>query len=127
MGLNYLTKEESEMDLDAALLQLAIGLQSCKTKRDAMNLLHDAVELGRRIEHQKAKQSYKLTQLIEYKSALVDMVSQFAYPAEKNHKRVIHAGGLSALETAFKALNLPNPCPLKRFEQLEKELRKCRM
>lgn len=119
MGLNYLTKEESEMNLDAALLQLAIGLQSCKTKRDAMNLLHDAVELGRRIEHQKAKRSYK--------STLVDMVSQFAYPAEKNHKRVIHAGGLSALEIAFKALNLPDPCPLDIFEKLEKELRKCQM
>jgi hypothetical protein len=55
MGLNYLTKKESEMDLDAALLQLAIGLESCKTKRDAMNLLHDAVELGRRIERQNKK------------------------------------------------------------------------
>jgi len=46
--MNYLTEEEAKMPLDFALLQLAIGLQTCKTKGDVVKLLEDAVELGRR-------------------------------------------------------------------------------
>lgn len=46
--LNYLTEKEAKMPLDMALLQLALGLQSCNSKEDAVNLLKDAVELGRR-------------------------------------------------------------------------------
>ena len=34
MKLNYLTEEEAEMSLDMALLQIALGLQTCKTKGD---------------------------------------------------------------------------------------------
>lgn len=46
--LNYLTEEEAKMPLDWALLQIVMGLQTCKTKGDAVELLKDAVELGRR-------------------------------------------------------------------------------
>jgi uncharacterized protein YukJ len=45
---NYLTDEEAKMPLKEALLQLTLGLQTCKTKGDVMRLLEDAVELGRR-------------------------------------------------------------------------------
>lgn len=45
---NYLTPKEVEMmTLDDCLLQLTIGLETCKTKRDAMELLMDAVQLGK--------------------------------------------------------------------------------
>ncbi len=46
--LNYLTEKEAKMPLDLALSQLVLGLQSCKTKGDVVDLLKDAVELGRR-------------------------------------------------------------------------------
>ena len=46
--LNYLTTKEAEMPLDMALLQLALGLETCKTKAEVVRLLMDAVELGRR-------------------------------------------------------------------------------
>jgi len=48
MKFFYLTEEEAKMPLDMALLQLALGLQTCKTKGAVVELLHDAVELGRR-------------------------------------------------------------------------------
>ena len=48
--MNYLTEEESKMPKDMALLQLTLGLQTCKTKKDAVELLEDAFELGRRRE-----------------------------------------------------------------------------
>jgi hypothetical protein len=48
MKLNYLTEEEAKMPLDMALLQIVLGLQTCKTKGDVVRLLKDAVELGRR-------------------------------------------------------------------------------
>ncbi len=51
---NYLTKEESEMPLNMALRQIVLGLQSCKTKGDALELLEDAVGLGIKKE-QKCK------------------------------------------------------------------------
>jgi hypothetical protein len=50
MKLHYLTEAEAIMPLDLALLQLALGLQTCKTKGDVVALLKDAVELGRRME-----------------------------------------------------------------------------
>lgn len=45
--LKYLTEEETKMPLDLCLSQLTLGLQSCKTKGDAKELLMDAVKLGR--------------------------------------------------------------------------------
>ena len=45
---NYLTEEESKMPLDMALLQISIGLQTCKTKDDVKDLLMDAVLIGER-------------------------------------------------------------------------------
>jgi len=45
--MNYLTKEEVKMPLHLALLQLSLGLQTCKTKGDVVGLLMDAVELGK--------------------------------------------------------------------------------
>jgi len=50
MKLNYLTEKESKMPLDMALLQLSLGLQTCTTKGDVVELLKDAVELGRRLK-----------------------------------------------------------------------------
>jgi hypothetical protein len=46
--LNYLTEKEAEMPLEMALAQITLGLQTCKTKGDVIELLKDAVELGRR-------------------------------------------------------------------------------
>lgn len=46
--LRYLTEDEAKLPTDWALLQLAIGLQTCQTKGDVADLLQDAVELGRR-------------------------------------------------------------------------------
>lgn len=48
MKLNYLTEEEAKMPLEMALLQIVLGIQHCKTKKDVGELLKDAVELGRR-------------------------------------------------------------------------------
>lgn len=45
--MSYLTDEEKNMPLGVALLQLTIGLQTCKTKKDVVELLQDAVQLGR--------------------------------------------------------------------------------
>lgn len=42
-----------------------------------------------------------------YKIALCDMVNQFAYECNKDS---ITTGGLSALEEAFAALGLKDPC-----------------
>lgn len=46
--LKYLTEEEAKMSLDAALMQICLGLQTYETKADVIELLQDAVELGRR-------------------------------------------------------------------------------
>lgn len=46
--LSYLTEEEAKMPLHMALLQLTLGLQTCKTKKDAVILLNDAFILGKR-------------------------------------------------------------------------------
>jgi hypothetical protein len=54
--LSYLTETEAEMPLDLALLQISLGLQTCKTKGDVVNLLGDAVELGRRKGFKEALQ-----------------------------------------------------------------------
>lgn len=50
-----------------------------------------------------------------YKIALCDMVNQFAHECNGDS---ITTGGLSALEAAFSALDLPDPC--KRHELLDK-------
>ena len=47
-NLKYLTEKEAKMSLRECLLQLALGLETCKTKVDVIELLQDAVELGRR-------------------------------------------------------------------------------
>jgi len=52
----------------------------------------------------------------ELKDALFDMVGQFAYERKKNNKIVLHTGGLSSLEIAFKALRLSDPIAKKDFE-----------
>jgi hypothetical protein len=38
------------MPLNWALLQICFGLQTCKTKKDAIRLLLDAVELGKMMQ-----------------------------------------------------------------------------
>jgi hypothetical protein len=41
MKWNYLSESEATMEADLVDLQIAIGLQSCKTKGDVMALLKD--------------------------------------------------------------------------------------
>lgn len=53
--LNYLTETEAKMPLREALLQLTLGLQTCKTKKDVVELLEDAVELGRRNKNGRSR------------------------------------------------------------------------
>ena len=55
MNLNYLTEEEAKMPLKMALMQIVLGLQSCKNKECAVELLMDAVELGKTKERNKWK------------------------------------------------------------------------
>lgn len=64
----YLTDEEEKMEVKHALLQIAIGLQTCKTKGDVVELLMDAVTLGRRqVAHEKDEQfKTKLKELIDW-------------------------------------------------------------
>lgn len=47
----------------------------------------------------------------ELVAALADMVNQFAYDdGNPKSSGKLHSGGLSALEGAFAALRLPDPC-----------------
>ena len=46
--LNYLTEEEAKMSKDEILLQIVLGLQTCKTKGKVIKLLEDVYEIGRR-------------------------------------------------------------------------------
>jgi len=43
---NYLTEQEATMPIEQSLLQLCLGLETCKTKEDVVELLKDAVKLG---------------------------------------------------------------------------------
>ena len=45
LKFKYLTKEEQEMEEELALLQIAIGLQSCTTKGDVVKLFKEAGRL----------------------------------------------------------------------------------
>jgi hypothetical protein len=45
----------------------------------------------------------------DYREALVDMCFQFAYRGMQGEQRILHAGGLSALEYAFRTLGWENP------------------
>ena len=45
----------------------------------------------------------------DYREALEDMCFQFAYRGMQGEQRILHAGGLSALEYAFRTLGWENP------------------
>lgn len=58
--LNYLSEEEAKMPLEMALSQIALGLKTCKTIGEAVDLLEDAVELGRReIEEEDTRKRWR--------------------------------------------------------------------
>jgi hypothetical protein len=44
--MTYLTDYEKKMPLDMMLLQAVLGIQSCKTKGDVMELLKEIYVLG---------------------------------------------------------------------------------
>lgn len=46
----YLTEKEAKMDSDSVDLQIVLGLQTCKTKQDVLNLLKDVRQ------HERLKQ-----------------------------------------------------------------------
>lgn len=46
MKTSYLTEEERKMPIEAILLQVALGLQTCKTKGDVVDLLREVYHLG---------------------------------------------------------------------------------
>jgi len=46
---------------------------------------------------------------MKYKSALIEMVWQFAYQGVKDGKLILHTGGTSALEEAFEVLGWDDP------------------
>ena len=52
---NYLTEEEAKMPTELALLQLMLGIQTCKNKSDVLDLLWDAFTLGKEIGFIKNK------------------------------------------------------------------------
>ena len=60
----------------------------------------------------------------QLKEALFDMVNQFAYHGTKDGVKVIHTGGMSALEDAFDVLGLPDPCKEEEFESAIKNTEK---
>lgn len=41
MKWNYLSEQEASMEPNLVDLQIVLGLQSCRTKNDVMNLLKD--------------------------------------------------------------------------------------
>jgi len=55
MKWNYLTEKEAEMQSDLVDLQIVLGLQTCKTKGDVLELLKD-VRQHERIEIRKVTQ-----------------------------------------------------------------------
>lgn len=46
----YLSKEERDMPIEFRLIQMVLGLQSCKTKEDAKEILREAYQMGREDE-----------------------------------------------------------------------------
>jgi len=55
-------------------------------------------------------------QVAELREALTDMVYQFAYTDESSGRLTIRTRGLSALESAFLALEWPDPKPVPEQE-----------
>jgi len=59
MKWNYLSEQEAKMEPDLVDLQIVLGLQSCKTKKDVLELLQDVRQHERLqiIEQQKKKKN----------------------------------------------------------------------
>ncbi|MBE3095274.1 MAG: hypothetical protein IMZ52_09610 [Actinobacteria bacterium] len=54
MKWNYLTEKEADMEPDMVDLQIVLGLQTCKTKKDVLELLQD-VRRHERIQIRKKR------------------------------------------------------------------------
>ena len=85
--------------------------KECKNYRKIDSLESPCVMCSRNYEDYFEKKPERTKEEI-FKDSLADMVWQFAYT---NDKGQIHTGGLSALEDAFSALDLPDPCPAPYF------------
>ena len=48
--IKYLTEEEKKMPKDLMLLQISLGLQSCKTKGDVVDLLNEVYDISKQNE-----------------------------------------------------------------------------
>lgn len=57
---DYLTEEEKKMPLDIKLMQMALGLESCKTVGDAVNLIKEIYEMGREDSRKEIIEEFKL-------------------------------------------------------------------
>lgn len=55
--MNYLTEEEKKMPNEMRLLQLALGLESCRTRKDAHELLKEAQEIAVEDYKQKVREA----------------------------------------------------------------------
>lgn len=69
-------------------------------------------------EHYVSKEEHNkvVQQRDELREALVDMVNQFAYRGTYEGRENLHTGGLSALESAFDALDISDPITILDFE-----------
>ena len=48
MKLNYFTEKESKMPKNGLFLQGVLGLKTCKTKKDAMNIFSDIWKIAQK-------------------------------------------------------------------------------
>ncbi len=60
MNWKYLTENDVKMSSDCVDLQIVFGLQSCKTKKDVLDLLHDVrqherLQMANKISVSKSK------------------------------------------------------------------------
>ena len=64
MNWNYLSEQEAKMEPDLVDLQIVLGLEHCKTKKDVLELLQDVRQHERLqiIEQRRKSISNELTQ-----------------------------------------------------------------
>lgn len=97
MKLNYLTEEEAKMPLHMALLQITQGLQSCKTKGEATELLEDAVTIGRQAEKEDSR-------------AWLEKYNTFSGPKRTNKEECIFCGCIAFDEPRYEVLGFHYLC-----------------
>lgn len=93
-----------------------------KSKEELIELLKEALEINKK---QQAELEKKDKRIIDLEYSLLDMIMQFAdRPHKKGYEYNINTMGLSALELAFNTLNLDDPTPIKKANEIYENLQK---